>query len=89
MTAQELNTIGLLLNITGVTLVFFFGLPQPSHEEGVSRGLGDGTVFTDGTSVAEINKRVRTRRRIYAAFAYVALSLILLGFVLQLWATWA
>jgi len=31
MTAQTLNAIGLILNIAGVVLVFFFGFPQPSR----------------------------------------------------------
>ncbi|MCX5825359.1 MAG: hypothetical protein NTY86_18165 [Deltaproteobacteria bacterium] len=89
MAQQVINTIGLALNIAGVILVFFFGFPQPSHEEGVSLGLEDGTTFTDGTSVAKINARVRKRKRIYLVFSNLALLLLLAGFICQLWATWA
>lgn len=87
MTAQTLNAIGLILNIAGVVLVFFCGLPQPSHEEGVSMGLEDATVLRDGTSVREINAKKRRRKRLYVTFAYVALSLLLAGFICQLVAT--
>jgi len=89
MTPQCLNTAGLALNIIGVALVFFFGFPQPSHEVGVSLGLEDATVFKDGTSVASINAAIRRRKRIYQIFSNLALALLLAGFVLQLWATWA
>lgn len=87
MKAQTLNAIGLILNIVGVVLVFFFGLPQPSHEEGVSIGFGDDTVFADGTSVKDINTEANRRKRVYTVLAYVALSFLLAGFVCQLIAT--
>lgn len=89
MTPQELNSLGLVLNIAGVVLVFFFGFPQPSHDESVSLGLTDGTTFTNGTSVAGIKAAIRRRKRIYMFFSNVALALLLAGFVLQLWGTWA
>ena len=87
MTAQTLNAIGLVLNIIGVVLVFFFGLPQPPHEKGVSLGLEDGTVLANGTSVAEINAKAERRKQVYTAFAYIALSFLLAGFLCQLIAT--
>ena len=88
MTAQILlNALGLTLNIFGVVLIFFFGLPQPSHREGVGLGLEDGNILPDGTSVAEWNARTRRRKRIYTALAYVALSLLPTGFICQLIAT--
>ena len=66
MTAQTLNTIGLLLNIAGVILVFFYGFPQPTHEEGVGRGLEDGTPMPDGRTVAQHNEDTRkTKARQY------------------------
>ncbi|EML2677531.1 MULTISPECIES: hypothetical protein [Enterobacteriaceae] len=83
MTPELLNTIGLTSNIFGVILIFFFGLPQPSHDEGVSLGLEDGTPLGDGTTVGERNVKIRKRKARYKFFAYVALSLMLFGFVLQ------
>lgn len=87
MTAQFLNTIGLILNIIGVVLVFFFGLPQPSHKEGIGLGLEDATPLGNGLTVAQHNAVVRRRRILYTRFAYLALSLILIGFMCQLAAT--
>ncbi|MCS6101292.1 hypothetical protein [Shewanella baltica] len=88
MTADILNSMGLVFNILGVILIFFFGLPQPSHDEGVSLGFGEATVFEDGTSVKEINAKTKKRKDIYRGFAYFALSLILLGFIFQLLSIW-
>ncbi len=48
MTAPWVNTIGLLLNIVGVVLLFFFGFPQPTHQEGVHICVEDGTRLADG-----------------------------------------
>jgi len=86
MTTQDINSLGLALNIVGVVLVFFFGFPQPSHEQGVSIGVEDGTVFADGTSVTSINAAIRRRKRVYLIFSNLALGLLLAGFALQLYA---
>jgi ABC-type dipeptide/oligopeptide/nickel transport system permease subunit len=34
MTVELVNSLGLVSNIVGVVIVFFFGFPQPSHEDG-------------------------------------------------------
>lgn len=88
MTAQTLNSIGLVLNIAGVTLVFFYGFPQPTHEEGVVLNLEDGTRLPDGRTVAEHNGDIRKTRARYLYMSRLALGLIVLGFLFQLWATW-
>jgi len=41
---QVLNTIGLVLNMVGVGLLFFFGPPQPMLEEGISLGVEGATI---------------------------------------------
>ena len=89
MTSELLNTIGLSSNIIGVILIFFFGLPQPSHNEGMSIGIGENTVLADGTRVKDIMASVRRRKAIYKCFACLALCLMLIGFVLQLLSIWA
>jgi hypothetical protein len=88
MNAQTLNTIGLILNIAGVILVFIFGFPQPTHEEGVSIGLEDGNRLSNGQTVAEYNETVRKTKLKYLSFSRLALALIILGFAFQLLATW-
>jgi hypothetical protein len=88
MLNQILNTIGLLFNIGGVALLFRFGSPQPTLEEGISLGLEDGTPLRDGRTVAEHNAEVRKLRRQHENLSRLALILIMLGFILQLFATW-
>lgn len=88
MTAQVLNTVGLVLNIAGVILVFFYGFPQPTHEEGVSLEVEDDTRLSNGRTVGEHNKDVRKTRAKYLCVSRLALGLIVLGFAFQLWATW-
>jgi hypothetical protein len=84
MTAPQLNAIGLVLNIVGVVLLFFFGFPQPTHEEGVGIGVEDATLLPNGKTVAEHNQSVKSRKRIYLIWSKVALGLVLGGFCFQL-----
>jgi len=88
MPPQTLNTIGLILNIAGVLLLFFFGFPQPTHEEGVGRGLEDATPLPNGKTVEEHDKSVRRRKLVYLVCSNAALVLLFAGFGFQLWATW-
>jgi hypothetical protein len=88
MTAQTLNTVGLVLNIAGVIMVFFYGFPQPTHEQGVGIRLEDGTPLPDGKTVSEYDENVRRVRAKYQCISRVALALICFGFLFQLWATW-
>lgn len=83
LTPENLTSLGLILNILGVLLLFFFGFPQPNHDEGVSVGFSENTTFTDGTSVKSILEKARKRKRLYLAFSYVALAFLLAGFILQ------
>ena len=69
--------------------MFFYGFPQPTHEEGMGLGLGDGTRLPEGRTVAEHNEEVRKTRAKYLCMSRLALGLIILGFAFQLWATWA
>ncbi|ECA4267747.1 hypothetical protein Q0A17_21205 [Citrobacter sp. S2-9] len=88
MTPEILNTFGLCLNIVGVVLIFFFGLPQPSHDEEVSLGVGEGTVFADGRTAKSMMDEVRRRKKRYQRRAFLALTLMLLGFLFQLVSIW-
>ncbi len=88
MPNQIVTTIGLLLSIGGVALLFFFGPPQPSFQEGVGIGLEDGTRLKDGRTVDEHNATVRKVKRRHKNLSRLALILIAFGFSLQLCATW-
>lgn len=83
MTAYWINLSGLIFNIAGVVLVFFFGLPQPSHSEGVALGLELGNILDDGRTVAEHDEEIRRRKRTYSFLAHAALVLMIIGFSLQ------
>jgi hypothetical protein len=39
LTAQLLNTVGLLLGIVGVLILFKWGPPQPNFDEDISIGI--------------------------------------------------
>jgi hypothetical protein len=86
--AQLLNTIGLVLSMSGVLIIFFFGPPQPNLEEGVSFGLEDGTKLPDGRTVAEHDADVKRRRRLHSRLSKLGLGLIFVGFACQLCAAW-
>jgi len=82
-----LNVIGLILDITGVMLLFVYGFPQPTHEEGVAMCLEDNTKLPDGRTVAEHDVEVRTTKSRYLVRSRLALGLVILGFGFQLWST--
>jgi hypothetical protein len=88
MASQLLSTAGLIFDMIGVALLFIFGPPQPSFEEGIPLGLEDATPLPDGRTVADHNADTRARRRRYSAISRMALSLIFLGFLLQLTGLW-
>lgn len=90
MLPSILNTIGLILGIIGVGIIFRFGPPQPNLEEGVALGLRDNTpIDKSGKTVSQHNAEIRQRRLVHSNFSKLGLLLILVGFGFQLWAVWA
>jgi hypothetical protein len=88
MAAQILNTFGLLLSIIGGVLLFRYGFPQPTHEEGAALGLENNTPLADGRTVAQHNEDIRKTRARYRCRSKTALGLIIIGFLCQLAAVW-
>jgi hypothetical protein len=88
MTSTCINSAGLIANIIGVTMAFYFGFPQPSHDEGVNLGLEENTRLQSGLTVKEHDEQVRLRKRRYLFWSRVGLVLMIVGFALQLVATW-
>ena len=86
--AHTVATLGLLLDIGGVALLFKFGPPQPDLSTGVSLGLEDGTPLDDGRTVAEHAVDQRAKKQRYASCSKAALGLIVAGFVLQAFSLW-
>jgi hypothetical protein len=86
---KYLNTLGLLFGIVGVALLFVWGPPQPSFEQGGSIGLEDGTRLQNEKTVAENNADIAAREKRHKIMSRIGLALVGLSFALQLWAVWA
>lgn len=86
---QVLNSIGLVLNIIGVVVLFFCGWPQPDFSGGGRRTVEDETVMPDGRTLAKHRAEAQAKQKRHKTWAAVALFLIAAGFGFQLWATWA
>lgn len=88
--AAWLNTVGLMLGMVGLAMLFRWGPPQPSHQQGVFLALESATPIDDrGTNVAERDRQIEHRRARYAMLSKVGLTLVGVGFGYQLLATWA
>jgi hypothetical protein len=87
---KTLNTIGLILGLIGVLLIFVWGPPQPNLEEGIGLGLEDGTpIDSTGKTVKEYNDEVLQKKIKHNIMSRLGLGLIFIGFLFQIWATWA
>ena len=89
MNPRFLNTLGLVLGIIGVIIIFVWGPPQPQLDTGVSIGIEDATpIDKTGKTVGEYNQEIIRRRNIHIFMSQLGLVLIMIGFAFQLWATW-
>jgi len=77
-----MEVAGLLLNVIGTLLLFFFGFPQPNFESGVSIVVEDNTPVDNGMTAKKYGDKVK--KKLYKWMAYFSLGLILLGFLVQL-----
>jgi hypothetical protein len=75
---------GLVLNVIGVAVVWWFGWPQPELATGVAVDLEDGTPYgPNGETVADHDRRVVRRRVRYRRASGLGLCLLLAGFCVQ------
>jgi hypothetical protein len=77
MNANYINSIGLLFDIAGVLVLFKYGLPSEVSKEG-----SIGIAF-QGTDLDEVKKWKK-----YDCWSKFGLSIILIGFLLQLSSNW-
>lgn len=75
MSAQLLNTIGLVLDIAGVIGLFFFGLPPKINTAGYFIGFDP------------VESELR-KEKWFTRFSWASLGLLVAGFALQIWSNW-
>lgn len=81
MTAALLNSVGLVLGILGVAVIYEWGPPQPSYEAGRYRELERNTITED-------ELRLAMQRMAAWHMSAIGLGFIGLGFLFQLLAVW-
>ncbi|MBU3259301.1 hypothetical protein KPG71_04660 [Roseovarius sp. PS-C2] len=81
MTSETVNTIGLVLDIAGVILLFFFGLPPE-----VRRG-GKSFIILEGSDTPD-SKKEASKAKWFDRTSWLALGLLVLGFGLQIWSNY-
>jgi hypothetical protein len=81
-----LNVIGLIFGMIGVVIIFLWGPPQPSFQQGVWVGLNPGTRLQDrgGKTVAEIDAETAATKTFYQHMSQLGLVFIFIGFGCQL-----
>lgn len=86
--SKYLNTIGLLLGMVGVAMIFIWGPPQPSFEQGGVIGFPDTQPIGDGRTQADENAEVAAKERCYKIMSRLGLVFIFIGFLCQFIALW-
>lgn len=84
MTSHCLNVAGLILNMLGVVLAFFFGFPQPDLNEEVGISVTEATPMPWGGTAGDHARKQSARKAKYRRLAYTALALMFAGFAAQL-----
>jgi hypothetical protein len=88
MVSQFAGSFGIVLGLIGTLILFKYGFPQPSFEEGVLLDLEDATPLPNGENVVEHNQKVREEKERYKHISQLALALIVTGFLFQFAALW-
>jgi hypothetical protein len=81
MTAAVLNSIGLLLGILGLMVIYEWGPPQPRYEGGRFTALQHGTITQEELELLK-------QKAAAWLLSAIGLGLIGLGFACQLLAVW-
>ena len=75
--SQTLNIIGLILDIMGVIILFHFGLPADVNRHGTTFIISE-----------QIDKEEKAKGKKYNRLSYIALALLILGFLFQICASY-
>ena len=77
MSPKWLTTIGLVLDIIGVCILFKFGFPQPDLDDAI-RIVAEQT-----------DPHAPRKRKLWTVMSVLGLICLVGGFAFQLWGTWA
>lgn len=78
------NQIGLILCITGTSIIFIWGPPHPSFSKGVGIAVSDNTIIDDtGKTAKEHDMEVEKKEKLYSCMSKLGIILIIIGFVFQ------
>ncbi|WP_311272245.1 MULTISPECIES: hypothetical protein [unclassified Rhizobium] len=69
-----LNIAGLVANIAGVAIVFFFAFPQPNFSGGGGIVVGDDHRYPDSETLGEKKVKAEKRRQAFSFRAKSAFS---------------
>lgn len=84
--AMDCCAIGLVLNILGVLITFFYGFPRTDYDGGVAIVVEDGTVIDDeGTTAGVFRVMNETLKLWHKVCSFWGLIFLLAGFVFQLY----
>ena len=75
MSAACINSVGLFLDIGGVILLFFFGLPSR---------VSEGPPYLSFGEDPDSTKQRKKQRKRYQRVSWFALGLLVVGFALQI-----
>ncbi len=88
MINKLLGSIGLVINLMGISILFIFGFPQPDFDESVGLGLEDGNRLANGLTVKEYGEQIVRKKKTYQVLSLFSLFLIILGVILQMVSLW-
>lgn len=81
-----LNPLGLVLNMVGVTLAFFYGYPQPDLDDSLQLGLGEmppDWKMPSGEAYGDFKERIAREKTTHLFRSRSGLALMFAGFLLQ------
>lgn len=88
MYAKLVGSIGLLLDLVGVILLFKYGFPQPDFSEDVGLALPDTNEYEGGMTVGDFARIQRKKKEVYKRISICSLVLIIFGAIVQGIALW-
>ncbi len=87
MNTKLFNQIGLALCITGTSIIFFWGPPQPTFQTGTFLQVSDNTPSSNGKTAKENDIDIIRNKKLHSLMSKIGMILIVIGFIFQAIAT--